>query len=338
MTSAYGVTVKFMSYGGAITQIIEPDRNGRLANIVLGFPTLSDYEVKCGAGGLYCGGLVGRYANCIAAGRFTLDGRRHSLAINSAPNALHGGLEGFDKRVWEVRPLAVSGDFVSARLGLVSPDGEEVYPGPLRVEVTYSLSDAGSLTIEYEARTDNTTVINLTNHSYFNLAGAGSANGVFEQVLTIDADAYTPTDVNAIPLGEAASLEGTPFDFRQPMAIGARLRADDEQLIRARGYDHNWVLNKRGEVHPRLAVRAFEPASGRVVECLTTEPGVQIYTGNFLTGLYAGNGGVYRQTDGFTMETQHVPDSPNQPSFPTTVLKAGQAFESTTVFRFGTRD
>ncbi len=338
MTSGHGVTVKFMSYGGIITEIIVPDRQGHPANVVLGFASLHDYETKSAEGGLYFGALIGRYANRIANGHFSLDGQDYSLAINNTPNALHGGTKGFDKQVWDVRLGATSGRSVNAVLHLSSPDGDEGYPGKLDVSVTYTLSDDNAFSIQYRATTDKDTVLNLTHHAYFNLAGAGSANGVFQQMLTVNADQYTPTDKTSIPLGHNVPVQGTPFDFRKPTAIGAHLRSDDEQLIWAQGYDHNWVLNKRGDsATPQFAARAYDPASGRMLECLTTEPGVQIYTSNFLKGIYAGNGGVYRQTDAFTLETQHFPDSPNQPSFPTTELKPGQTFNSTTIFRFGIR-
>jgi aldose 1-epimerase len=336
MTSGRGVIVKFMSYGGTIIEIVTPDRNAHPANIVLGFATLKEYEVKGGAGGIYFGALIGRYANRIAKGRFTLDGREFKLAINNPPNALHGGERGFDKQVWQIEPLVTSGAAVSARLSFVSPDGDQGYPGALRVNATYTLSAEGVFTIRYDAVTDRPTVVNLTNHNYFNLAGAGSQNGVFAQLLTINADAYTPTDANAIPLGESAKVEGTPFDFRKPTVIGARLRVADPQLIQARGYDHNWVLNKTGDAaQPQLAARALDPVSGRTLECLTTEPGVQMYTANFLNGAYAGNGGLYRQTDGFALETQHFPDSPNHPNFPTTELRPSERFASATALRFG---
>ncbi len=333
MTASHGLTVKFMSYGGIITEILAPDRSGKTADIVLGFPTLKDYETKSAAGGLYFGALIGRYANRIAKGHFSLDGHGYTLAINNPPNALHGGLNGFDKQTWDVKPGATSGRTVSATLSLTSPDGDQGYPGTLKVTVTYSLSDDGSFTIRYVATTDRDTVLNLTNHSYFNLAGVGSHDGVYDQVLTINADQYTPTDANAIPLGSNASVAGTPFDFRHPTAIGAHIRDDDIQLTQAQGYDHNWVINPgRG---PTFAARLFDPTSGRTLTVLTTQPGVQAYTGNFLKGTYAGTGGIYRQTDGVTFETQHFPDSPNHPDFPTTELKPGQTFDQTTVFEFG---
>ncbi len=336
MTSGHGLTVKFMSYGGIITQILAPDRHGHVADVVLGFPTLHDYETKSAQGGLYFGALVGRYANRIAKGRFTLGGQDYTLAINNPPNSLHGGTVGFDKKVWEVQPTATSGSSVGATLRLTSPDGEEGYPGTLAVTVTYTLRDDNSFTIHYGATTDKDTVINLTNHSYFNLAGVGARDGVFPQVLMINADGYTPTDSTAIPLGQVAPVANTPFDFRKPTAIGARIRDNDQQLLWAHGYDHNWVLTKQGDARtPQLAARAYDPASGRTLECLTTEPGVQVYTANYLVGAYAGNGGIFRQSDGFALETQHFPDSPNHPGFPTTELKPGQTFESTTIFRFG---
>lgn len=338
MTSGHGVTVKFMSYGGTITEVITPDRQGHPANITLGFSSLREYETKGVEGGMYFGALIGRYANRIAKGHFSLGGQDYTLATNNPPNSLHGGTKGFDKQVWDLQPGPASGRAVSAVLHLISPDGDEGFPGKLDVSVTYTLSDDNAFSIQYRATTDKDTVVNLTNHAYFNLAGAGSANGVFQQMLTVNADQYTPTDKTSIPLGHNAPVQGTPFDFRKPTAIGAHLRANDEQLIWAQGYDHNWVLNKQGNAGtPQFAARAYDPASGRTLDCLTTEPGVQIYTSNFLKGIYAGNGGVYRQTDAFTLETQHFPDSPNQPSFPTTELKPGQTFNSTTVFRFGVR-
>ena len=336
MTAKSGVTVKFISYGGIITEILAPDRAGHAADVVLGFPTLRDYETKSAQGGLYFGALVGRYANRIARGHFSLDGHDYALAINNPPNALHGGLKGFDKQVWTVTPGA-TGHTVSATLALTSPDGDQGYPGTLNVKVTYSLSDEDSFTIHYVATTDKDTELNLTNHSYFNLRGVGAHDGVFDQVLTVNADQFTPTDANSIPLGQQAPVAGTPFDFRRPTAIGAHIRDNDIQLLQAQGYDHNWVINPGHPGRPAFAARLFDPNSGRTLTCLTTEPGVQIYTANFLKGIYAGNGGIYRQTDGITFETQHFPDSPNHPAFPTTELKPGQTFDSTTIFRFAVK-
>ena len=335
MTAADGVAVSFMSYGGIITRIDAPDRNGRLADVVLGFPTLQGYETDSAAGGLYFGAVVGRYANRIARGHFTLDGQTYTLAINNPPNSLHGGLDGFDKRVWSVEPGPTSGRVVSATLRLTSPDGDQGYPGEMKVAVTYSLSDNGALTLRYQATTNKDTVLNLTNHSYFNLNGAGSHDGVFDQVLTVNADRYTPTDATSIPLGHNDPVAGTSFDFRQPTPIGAHIRDDDVQLIQAQGYDHNWVLNGAGGPTPSFAARLSDPSNGRTLDVLTTQPGVQIYTANFLKGIYSGTGGVYRQTDGVTFETQHFPDSPNQPGFPTTELKPGQTYDQTTIFEFG---
>ena len=334
MTSARGVTVKFISYGGTLTEILAPDRKGRQADVILGFAKFADYDNN--AADPYFGALIGRYANRIARGHFTLDGHEYTLAINNPPNSLHGGKKGFDKQVWDAHPTATSGRTVSVRLSLTSPDGDEGYPGTLNVSVTYTLSDENALTINYEATTDKDTVLNLTNHAYFNLAGVGAPNGVFPQVLTINADAYLPTDSGSIPLGPAAPVAGTPFDFRTPTPIGAHIRTDNPQLLLAHGYDHNWVLNKSGDTtRPQLAARLADPASGRTLECLTTQPGVQVYTANFLKADLAGIGGIYRQTDAVTFETQHFPDSPNHPDYPTTELKPGQTFRSTTIFRFG---
>jgi aldose 1-epimerase len=335
MTSAHGVVVKFMSYGGALTEILAPDRKGDAADIILGLPTLADY-LKLGAASPFLGVLVGRYANRIAKGHFSLDGKDYTLAINNPPNALHGGLQGFDKQVWTVEPTTTSGDAVSARLALTSPDGDQGYPGTLQVTVTYTLSDDNAFTITYQATTDKDTVLNLTNHAYFNLAGVGAPEGVYPQVLTINADTYLPTDAGAIPLGAPEVVAGTPFDFRKPTSIGAYIRSNNQQLLMAHGYDHNWVLNKTGDrSQPQFAARLVDPVSGRTLECLTDQPGIQVYTSNFMTGALAGVGGIYRQTDAVTMETQHYPDSPNHPDYPTTELKPGETFHSTTIFRFG---
>lgn len=332
MASRRGMTVKFMSYGGVITEIDVPDRHGRSANVVLGFKTLQDYEGGKG----YLGALVGRYANRIAKGRFELDGNAYQLALNNDPNALHGGPRGFSKQVWDVQPGSGGGPAVAATLSYVSADGEEGFPGTLTLHVTYTLTDANELRIHYEATTDKDTVVNFTNHSYFNLAGNGSGS-VEDERISIAADRYTPVDATLIPTGELAPVAGTPLDFRRPAAIGARLRVANEQLLRAHGYDFNWVLDGGVAARPRLAARAYDPKSGRVLECLTTEPGVQFYTGNSLDGSAVGSAGtVYRQTEAFTLETQHFPDSPNHVGFPTTELTPGQTFESTTVFHFST--
>lgn len=333
MTNDHGMTVRFLSYGGIIKELDAPGRDGRLANVVLGFDTLRQYETDSRT--IYFGALIGRYANRIANGSFTLDGQAHHLAINNPPNSLHGGNVGFDKQVWQVQPMQVA-DGVGAALTLTSPDGQENYPGTLKVRVIYALTDDNALRIDYEATTDKDTVLNLTNHSYFNLAGNGSGT-VESQLLTINADRYTPTDATSIPTGEIAPVAGTPMDFRQATPIGARLRSSFRQLVQAHGYDHNWVLNKSAPGELSFAARGYDPGSGRVLDCYTTEPGVQVYTSNFLDGSHVGSsGGTYRQTDAFTLETQHFPDSPNHPNFPTTELKPGQVFRSTTIFRFGT--
>jgi len=329
-----GLSVSVTDYGGIVTRIMAPDRHGRLANVVLGFATVGEYETKSAEGGLFFGALIGRFANRIAGGRFTLDGVEHVLETNNGANTLHGGSRGFDKRLWACVAEHRDAERAGITLRLVSPDGDANFPGTLTVDVSYSLSAEG-LRIDYAATTDRLTVINLTNHAYFNLAGIGAPHGVVDHLLFVDADRFLPTDAGAIPLPGMADVAGTPFDFRTAKPIGRDLRSDDPQIRMALGYDHNWVLNKSGHGGPRLAARLVDPESGRTLECLTTEPGVQIYTGNFMTGAYGGHGVCYRQTDGVTLETQHFPDSPNRPDFPTTELKPGDRFESTTIFRFG---
>ena len=339
MRTDHGVSVSFINYGGAVTDVVTPDRHGRPGHIVLGFPTLRDYETTNAENELFFGALIGRYANFIARGRFHLDGREVRVPITDPPNSLHGGRRGFDKRLWDIEPVTTSGDRVAARLTYTSADGEEGFPGRLQVSVTYTLGEDGAFAIHYEALTDKPTMINLTNHMNFNLAGTGSRGGVLDQVLTIDADQYTPYDQTQIPLGPLAPVAGTPFDFRQPTAIGARIRSKNAQIEIADGYDHNWVLNKHGAPgQPELAVSAYDPNSGRTLECLTTEPGVQIYTANFLSDSIRGTGGRYGKYAAFTLETQHYPDSPNHPKFPSTVLRPGDNFDSTTIFRFGVGD
>ena len=330
MRNARGLTVRFMSYGGIITRIDAPDRAGRMADITLGFDTLAHYQQR---GAAHFGALVGRYANRIGGARFSLDGREYRLAANNGHNSLHGGTRGFNEAVWMVAPRPMA-DGVGATLSHVSPDGDEGYPGTLSVTVGYALTDSNELHIEYEATTDRPTVVNLTNHAYFNLAGNGSGS-VADHLIAIDADHYTPIDATLIPTGAIEPVPGTPLDFRHPVPIGARLRSAHEQMVRARGYDHNFVLNKPADGALSLAARVHEPTRGRILEVLTTEPGVQFYTGNFLDGTLIGSGGTtYRQTDGFALETQHFPDSPNRPNFPSTELRPGQVFQSRTIFRF----
>jgi aldose 1-epimerase len=334
MTTSRGVTVRFIDYGGIVTDIATPDRGGRSGHVVLGLPTLRDYETTSAAGELYFGALMGRYANYVAGGRFTLDGNEYRLPVNNPPNTLHGGPQGFDKRMWTVQPTATSGEAVSARLAYTSIDGEEGFPGTLQVTVTYTLTDDGTFTIHYGATTDKDTVVNLSSHLNFNLAGAGSGD-VLRQVLTVNADGYLPLDRTQIPLGRIAPVAGTPFDFRTPTAIGAHISAPDEQLSIIGGYDQYWVLDKNGaDAAAQPAVNVVDPGSGRTIDMTTTEPGVQIYTGSVLNGV-PGVGGRYGRFGAFTLETHHYPDSPNHPSFPTTELTPGQVYDSTTSFHFG---
>jgi len=330
LTNAHGVDVRIITLGGIITALSVPDRHGRLANVALGLNSLRDYETI----NPYFGCITGRYANRIAGGRFTLDGQAYALAVNNGPNHLHGGRQGFDKRVWAAEPRSGAGE-ATLILRYVSPHGEENYPGRLEVEVTYTLSDADALRIDYHAATDQPTIVNLTNHSYFNLAGNGMGVVAGHHVL-LNADRYTPVTEALIPTGELAPVAGTPFDFRQPKCIEAGQRSLHPQIVYARGYDHNWVINRPDPDHGELvlAARVYEPGTGRIMEALTTEPGIQFYAGNFLEGTVPGSGGLYRQGDGFALETQHFPDSPNQPTFPSTVLRPGEDYRTSTVYRF----
>jgi len=331
MTNDHGLRVRFLSYGGVITEIDAPDRAGRLDNIVLGLNTLREYETLAG----HFGAITGRYANRIGGAQFTLGGQTYHLIANNGANSLHGGPNALDHRVWTVSPLTTP-DGVAATLSYVSPDGDQNFPGTLTTHVTYMLTKDDVLQIAYVASTDKDTVINFTNHSYFNLAGNGSGS-VADQLLLVNADRYTPAGPDQIPTGEIAPVEGTPLDFRQMMPIGARLHSAFQQMVYARGYDHNFVLNKPSGGGMTFAARAYDPRSGRIIDCFTTEPGVQVYTSNGMNGSVVGSSGTtYRQTEGFTLETQHFPDSPNKPNFPSTELKPGQDFRSTTIFRFAT--
>ncbi|HVX40724.1 MAG TPA: aldose epimerase family protein, partial [Gemmatimonadaceae bacterium] len=329
LTNANGIELRALDYGGIVVSLRTPDRNGKLGDVVLGFDDLAGYE----RWSPYFGALVGRYANRIAKGRFTLDGTTYHLAINNGPNALHGGIKGFDKVLWNAQPV-----HDSAGVGIVftylSHDGEEGYPGNLNVRVRYTLTDRNEWVIDYHATTDKATPVNLTQHTYWNLAGEGSGD-VLHHVVTIDADRYTPVDTTLIPTGALAAVAGTPLDFRSGVPIGARINAPNAQLEAAGGYDHNFVIDR---ARPDLAhaARVVDPASGRTLDVATTEPGIQFYTGNFLDGSFAGkHGHVYQRRGAFCLETQHFPDSPNQPAFPTTVLRPGQVFESQTVYTFG---
>ena len=328
LANANGLVVTITNYGGTVVSLKTPDRHGKFADVVLGFDSLDGYL----GDEPYFGALVGRYGNRIAKGRFTLDGHEYHLAQNNNGNSLHGGLKGFDKRVWTARDISTK-ELPAVELTYLSKDGEEGYPGNLSVKVTYSLTPKNELKIDYTATTDKDTVLNLTNHSYFNLAGEGQGD-ILSHVMMINADRITPVDATLIPTGELKSIAGTPFDFRKPTAIGARINDNDEQLNFGKGYDHNFVLNHKGSALG-LAARVTEPTSGRVLEVLTTQPGLQFYTGNFLDGTIHGKGGkVYGRRAAFCMETQHFPDSPNHPKFPSTELKPGERYQSTTVYRF----
>lgn len=327
LKNAGGIEVKAIGYGAIITSLKVPDRSGNVADVVLGFENLDGYL----KGHPYFGAIVGRYGNRIGKGQFTVHGKTYSLAKNNGPNHLHGGVTGFDKVLWTT--AVVSGEN-AVTFTRTSPDGEEGYPGNLSTKITYTLTDRNELIVDYHATTDKATPVNLTQHSYFNLAGDG-AGDILGHEVTINADRYTPVDDTLIPTGELASVEGTPFDFRKPTAIGARISADHPQLKAGRGYDHNWVLNRSGE-GLQLAARVVEPKTGRTLEVSTQEPGVQFYTGNFLDGSLTGKGGhVYAHRTGFCLETQHYPDSPNKPNFPSTILRPGQEYKTRTVFTFG---
>ena len=329
LTNAHGAQVQITNYGGIVTSIKVPDRHGRLADVVLGFDSVGRYEKDSP----YFGALIGRYGNRIAKGRFTLDGDTHKLFVNNGPNSLHGGKVGFDKKVWTATPVK-SAQGVGLALRLLSKDDEEGYPGNLDIKVVYTWTNDNSLKLEYTATTDKDTVLNPTNHSYFNLAGAGHGT-VLDTTMMINADKFTPVDKTQIPTGALRPVAGTPFDFRRPHAIGERINQSNPQLLIGAGYDHNFVLNGSGL---RLSARAYSPRSGRVLTEYTTEPGVQLYTGNFLDGKLRGKGGkLYPRRGAFCLEAQHFPDSPNHPSFPTTELKPGDTYRQTTVYAFSVR-
>jgi len=328
LSNGHGLTVTITNYGGRIVNLLVPDREGQPVDVSLGHASLNDYLDQ----ETFFGTLVGRYGNRIAGARFTLDDRTYSLAVNNGPNSLHGGEKGFNAKVWDTHQP----DERTLVLRYVSPDGEEGYPGTLTVGVVYTLTDDNGIRITYEATTDQPTVVNLTNHTYFNLSGEGSGS-VEDHVLQLEADHFTPVDATLIPTGVLAPVAETPFDFRQPTRIGDRIGADHEQIRFGGGYDHNFVLNGGQTAEPRRIATVHSPQTGIVLHALTTEPGVQLYTGNFLDGTLIGKlGKPYGKRSGFCLETQHFPDSPNQPAFPSTVLRPGETYRSTTVYQFAT--
>lgn len=330
LTNAKGMEARVMTYGGTLVSVKAPDRKGRMADVILGFNSAEPYV----AGVPFYGATIGRYGNRIAGGKFTLDGKTYQLPLNDGRNSLHGGTKGFDKRLWTAEPI--EGKQGSAlKLTYISADGEEGYPGQLTVHVTYQLRNDNSLDIKYEATTDKPTVVNLTNHSYFNLSGNPN-NPILDHLLKINADRFTPIDSTLIPTGELRPVKGTPFDFTKATAIGARINDNDEQLKFGRGYDHNWVLNKAKPGTMTTAAVLTDPTTGRMLEVKTTEPGLQFYSGNFMDGKPAGKGTVYQHRTGLCLETQHFPDSPNHPSFPSTVLRPGQTYKTETVLLFRT--
>jgi aldose 1-epimerase len=327
-----GMQVAITNFGATTVSVKVPDRNGKVADVVLGYDDVKDYE----SGKAYFGATVGRYANRIAHGEFTLNGTTYTLAKNDGENHLHGGVRGFSKKMWAAKDVS-TGNRPALKFTYVSEDGEEGYPGKLEASVTFTLTDKSELIIQYAAATDKATVINLTNHSYFNLAGQDSGD-ILSHHLTLYADKFTPVDATLIPTGELRNVKGTPFDFTRAEAIGTRINQSDQQLKFGKGYDHNWVLkkNKVGGLSP--AAELYDAQSGRVVDVQTTEPGVQFYSGNFLDGTARGKAGkAYNYRTGLCLETQHFPDSPNHPHFPTTTLKPGERFRSTTIYAFSTK-
>jgi len=324
LRNSKGAEARIMNYGGVLVSLKVPDRSGVLGDVVAGLDSFQDYLKPPP----YFGAIIGRYGNRIGNARFTLNGVEYNLSKNDGQNSLHGGARGFDKRLWQATPLSPQ----SLELKYRSADGEEGYPGNLDVTVKYTLTDANELRIDYSATTDKDTVVNLTNHSYFNLSGEGD---ILAHEVMINADRFTPIDKGLIPTGELKDVTGTPFDFRTATPIGKRIEQKDQQLIFAGGYDHNWVLNRTGNGLEMVA-KVSDPKSGRMMEVLTTQPGLQFYTGNFLDGTLKGKGRTYARRSAFCMETQHFPDSPNKPSFPSTVLKPGSVYQSTTVYRFAT--
>ncbi len=331
LTNSKGMRAEITNFGGVVVSLTAPDRAGKFVDVVLGFSDLASYEKA----GPYFGALIGRYGNRIGGAQFSLNGSAYKLAANNGANNLHGGVKGFDKRVWQAKEIK-SADGPSIELTYVSKDGEEGFPGNLSARVVYTLTNANELKIEYSATTDKTTIVNLTSHGYFNLAGQGQGDILGHQLM-INASRYTPVDAALIPTGVLAPVAGTPFDFTKQTAIGARINQDNPQIKLGNGYDHNWVLNRQG-VGLVKAAEVHEPTSGRVLEVLTTEPGLQFYTANFLDGTLEGKEGkMYQKRSAFCLETQHYPDSPNKPAFPSVVLKPGETYRSTTVYRFSAK-
>lgn len=331
LVNAHGMTVKITNYGGIVTQLFVPDRNGNFDDVVLGYNNLEQYIEDSP----YFGALIGRYGNRIGGAEFTLDGVTYELAANDGPNHLHGGIKGFDKVFWDAEVMGTD-EGPALKLTYLSEDGEEGYPGSLHCTVIYTLTNDNELVIDYRATTDKATPVNLTHHSYFNLTGC--KRDILGHRLMINADKFTPVDQGLIPTGEILSVKGTPMDFTEPHAIGARIDADYHQLEYGGGYDHNWVLNKKGKRAMSLAARVYEPSSGRLMKVFTTEPGLQFYSGNFLDGSLTGKyGKVYEHRYGFCLETQHFPDSPNKPQFPSTILRPGETYKTRTIYRFSVR-
>lgn len=330
LTNANGMTVNITNYGGIITKLTAPDKNGQWADVVLGFDSLAPYL----SGHPFFGALVGRYGNRIAKGKFKLNGQEYSLAINNGPNALHGGTKGFDKVIWKATEIKQD-SVVGLQLEYTSKDMEEGYPGNLTVKVVYTLDNENALTIDYTATTDKPTVVNLTNHSYFNLTGL--KRDILDHEVTIESDSIVPVDTTLIPTGKLRAVEGTPFDFRKATKVGAGIdKVEDEQIKAGGGYDHCWVLKRSGDGLVQFAT-VKDPESGRVMEVFTTEPGVQFYTGNFLDGKLTGKGATYSKRFGLCLETEHYPDSPNQPQFPTTTLNPGETYKTTTKYKFSAK-
>ena len=331
LTNNKGMEARIMTYGGTVVSLRVPDKTGKLDDVVLGYDSVADYQRSS----FYFGSLIGRYGNRIAKGKFSIDGKEYTLATNNGANHLHGGVKGFDKVVWTAHP-SMKIDGPRLELTYLSRDGEEGYPGNLNVKVVYSLSEDNELKIQYTATTDKLTVVNLTHHSYFNLAGAGNTD-ILAHELMINADRFTPPDRGSIPSGEFRSVKGTPFDFTRPTSIGSRIDQTDEQLKFGSGYDHNFVLNKKNR-ELSLAATVYYAGNGRVMEVFTTEPGLQFYSGNFLDGSIKGKSGKdYPRRSGLCLEAQHFPDSPNEPMFPTTLLRPGQKYSQMTVYRFSVR-